>query len=182
MNKLKIILGPFLMALIFGSCISEEENLDAIYAQDLQNIEDYIQTVDFEYMKRETVGQTGIVLLFTEVVEEGELPEVRDSLDVNYTGKLLDGSVFDTSIEQVARDNDIHSPSRTYEPFRVVLGLSSVIDGWHWALSEMKEGEKATALIPSAYAYGTQGRDPFIPPNSVLIFDLEMVNHFPFDQ
>lgn len=169
------------MALIFGSCISEEENLDAIHSQDLQNIEDYIQSVDFEYMKKETIGETGIVLLFTEVVEEGELPQVRDSLDVDYTGKYLDETVFDTSVEQVAIDNDMHNPSRTYEPFRVVLGVSGVISGWHGVLSQMKEGEKVTALIPSAYAYGTQGRDP-IPPNTVLVFDMEVVNHSPFDQ
>ncbi|SHM37351.1 FKBP-type peptidyl-prolyl cis-trans isomerase FklB [Cyclobacterium lianum] len=160
--------------ILLASCISEEENMDVIFEQDLQKIEEYIQTVDTEYMRRETVGETGIVLLFTEEVEEGELAEVRDTLAVDYTGKLLDGTVFDTSVEQVAQDNGLLNPNRNYEPYGVILGVSNVINGWHWSLSRMKEGEKAIALIPSAYAYGSQAQGP-IPANSVLVFELDLV-------
>ncbi|MEX0883810.1 MAG: FKBP-type peptidyl-prolyl cis-trans isomerase [Cyclobacteriaceae bacterium] len=181
MKKHALGFGLLLMALSFVSCISEEENLDAVFMQDLQKIEDYILTVEDEYMRKETVGETGIVLLFTEVVEDGELAQVRDTLMVNYTGMLLDGTVFDTSIEQVARDNDMHSPTRNYEPYGLILGVSNVIEGWHWALSRMKEGEKVTALIPSAYAYGKNGSGP-IPANSVLVFDLDLVENAPFEQ
>lgn len=168
--------SPFILVLLvaFSSCISDEENLDVQFEQDLQKIEEYIQTVDTEYSRRETIEETGIVLLFTEEVESEELPQVRDSLFVNYTGMLLDGTVFDTSIEQVAQDNDVFNPNRTYAPFQVILGISNVINGWHWSLSQMKEGEKAIALIPSAYAYGSQANGP-IPANSVLVFELDLV-------
>ncbi|WP_235941200.1 FKBP-type peptidyl-prolyl cis-trans isomerase [Cyclobacterium roseum] len=177
--------STFILALIpvlgtISSCISDEENLDAVFEQDLQKIEQYIQTVETEYTRRETIGQTGIELLFlTEQVESEELPEVRDTLAVNYTGMLLDGTVFDTSLEQVAQENDVFNPNRTYEPYEVVLGMSNVINGWHWSLSQMKEGEKAIALIPSSYAYGNQSSGP-IPANSVLVFELDLVEVRPY--
>lgn len=162
-----------------ASCISDEENLDVVFEQDLQKIEEYIQSVETEYTRRQTVGETGIELLFLEEAESEELPEVRDTLAVNYTGMLLDGTVFDTSLEQVAQDNGLFNPNRTYAPFEVVLGMSSVINGWHWSLSQMKEGEKAIALIPSSYAYGSQANGP-IPANSVLVFELDLVEVRPY--
>ena len=165
---------PFL-----GSCISDEENLDVIYEQDLKKIETYIQNFPDEYMKKETLEGTGIVLLFTEVVEEGEVAVAGDTLAVDYTGMLLDGTVFDTSIEQTARDNNLFNESRDYEPYKVILGVSSVISGWHGALSLMKEGEKATALIPSAYGYGNQSAGS-IPANSVLVFELDLTENRPY--
>lgn len=179
MRKSTLILALIPVLGTISSCISDEENMDVVFEQDLQKIEEYIQTVETEYMRRETVGETGIVLLFTEEVESEELPQVRDTLVVDYTGKLLDGTVFDTSVEQVAQDNGLFNPNRTYEPFEVVLGMSSVINGWHWSLSQMKEGEKAIALIPSSYAYGSQANGP-IPANSVLVFELDLLEVRPY--
>jgi FKBP-type peptidyl-prolyl cis-trans isomerase FklB len=94
---------------------------------------------------------------------------------------LLDNTVFDTSLEQVARDNNLFDESRNYEPFALVLGVSGVISGWEGALSRMKEGEKATALIPSIYGYGNQGQGP-IPANSVLVFELDLTENRPYQQ
>lgn len=179
MKKSALTWGMMPAVVLMASCISEEENVDVVFEQDLQKIEEYIQTVETEYMRRETVGDTGIELLFTEVVEEGELPDGRDTLSVNYTGMLLDGTVFDTSLQQVAQDNDVFNPDRTYEPYDIILGVSNVINGWHWSLSRMKEGEKAIALIPSAYAYGSQANGP-IPANSVLVFELDLVEVRPY--
>ena len=114
-------------------------------------------------------------------MEEGELAAYADTLAVDYTGMLLDGTVFDTSIEQTARDNGLYSESRTYEPYKLVLGVSGVIQGWTAALSRMKEGEKATALIPSYYGYGSQGAGS-IPPNSVLVFELDLTENRPYQE
>lgn len=174
-----LALMPLLAVLL--SCVSEEENLDVIFQEDLDKIETYIQNFPDEYMKKEEIEGTGIVLLFTEVVEEGEVAVARDTLAVDYTGMLLDGTVFDTSIEQTARDNGLYSESRTYEPYKLVLGVSGVIQGWHGALSLMKEGEKATALIPSYYGYGSQGAGS-IPPNSVLVFELDLTENRPYQE
>jgi FKBP-type peptidyl-prolyl cis-trans isomerase FklB len=137
-------------------------------------IEDYVQNTETEYIRKETIENTGIVLLFTEVNDEGQVPVNKDTIYVDYTGYLLDGKVFDTSVEDIAKDNQVHNPNRTYEPFRIELGVSNVIFGWHAALAHMKEGEKAIALIPSTYAYGPQPNGP-IPANSVLVFDLHLV-------
>jgi FKBP-type peptidyl-prolyl cis-trans isomerase FklB len=164
---------------LLGACVSDEENGDVLFQQELDRIETYIQNFPTEYERRETVGETGIVLLFTEALEDGELAQFRDTLLVNYTGKLLDNTVFDTSVEQVAKDNNIFNENRNYEPFEVVLGVSNVISGWHGALSTMKEGEKATALIPSTYGYGNRGQGP-IPANSVLVFELDLTENRPY--
>jgi FKBP-type peptidyl-prolyl cis-trans isomerase FklB len=160
---------------LFSSCISDDETQEAALDEDLKKIEDFVQATDIVSVREETVGNTGIVLLFTEENAGGEAAVAGDSLWVNYTGYLLDGRIFDTSVEQVARDNNMYNASRTYEPYPIKLAYTQVIDGWHYALAQMKEGEKATVLIPSIYAYGPSGRPPTISPNTVLVFDLELV-------
>ncbi|EON77374.1 Peptidyl-prolyl cis-trans isomerase [Lunatimonas lonarensis] len=160
------------LSLVF-SCVSEDENMEVIFQRDKQTIDTFVQNFDEEYVRREVVGETGVTLLFLETNGAGRRPEIRDTLYVDYIGFFLDGTVFDTSVEQVARDNGIFNQSRSYVPFPVELGVSFVIDGWHIALSQMREGEKAIALIPSIYAYGSQGNHG-IPPNTVLAFELDV--------
>ena len=84
-------------------------------------------------------------------------------VSVHYTGKLLDGSVFDSSLEYGT-------------PFDVTVGQGQVIPGWEKALLLMRDGDKATVLIPSKYAYGNRGADYVIPPYAPLIFDMEIVS------
>src|SRR5690606_8030484 len=133
---------------LFSSCISDDETEDAVFEEELRKINSFVQSTDIVSVREVTVGNTGIVLLFTEENASGEMTEEGDSLFVNYTGYLLDGNVFDTSIEQVARENNLFNANRTYEPYPIRLAYSQVILGWHYALAQMKEGEKATALIP----------------------------------
>ncbi|WP_209332726.1 FKBP-type peptidyl-prolyl cis-trans isomerase [Lunatimonas salinarum] len=174
MNTIRIHLLAFLGLVLASSCVSDEENLEVIFQRDLEAIESYVQNTDVEYVRREDVGDSGVTLLFLESNPEGRQGVARDTLYVDYTGFLLDGTVFDTSVEQIARDNGIFNQNRPYMPFRIELGISSVIGGWHIALSQMREGEKAIALIPSFYAYGTQGSPPTIGPNTVIAFDLDL--------
>ena len=174
MNKKFLYFIAALSTGLFFSCISDEETSEAIFEEDLRKINNFIQATDLTVTRKQEVGGTGIVLLFTEENPEGEAAVEGDSLWVNYTGYLLDGGVFDTSIEQTARDNNLYNASRDYEPYPVKLAYTSVISGWHYALSQMREGEKATALIPSSYAYGPYGQGS-IGPNTVLAFDLELV-------
>ena len=91
---------------------------------------------------------------------------------VNYTGKTLDKKAFDTSIEQVAKENNIFNPARKYEPASFVL--SRLIPGFAFAVSTMYPGEKATVIFPSQLGYGSQGNGA-IPPNSPLIFEIELL-------
>ncbi len=97
-----------------------------------------------------------------EVIEEGtgKQPAAGDTVKVHYTGKLIDGTVFDSSVERG-------------EP--ATFGVTQVIPGWVEALQMMKEGAKWRLHIPSALAYGPQGAGGIIGPNSTLIFDVELL-------
>lgn len=90
----------------------------------------------------------------------GASPSVSDSVLAHYHGTLSDGSVFDSSVERG-------------EPAQ--FGLSQVIAGWTEALQLMHVGDKWRLFIPPALAYGEASPSPAIPPNSALIFDVELL-------
>ena len=96
-----------------------------------------------------------------EVIAEGKgaRPTATDQVEVHYTGKLLDGTVFDSSVERG-------------EP--ITFPVSGVIPGWVEALQMMNEGSKWRLFIPSNLAYGAQGAGP-IGPHQTLIFDVELL-------
>jgi len=101
-------------------------------------------------------------------------PLVGDTVFVNYTGKTLDGKVFDSSIAADAARAGLNQPGRNYEPYKLVLGTDPVIKGWDEGLLLLNEGAKAELIIPSSLAYGAEGSGD-IGPFSTLIFDLELV-------
>jgi FKBP-type peptidyl-prolyl cis-trans isomerase FklB len=111
--------------------------------------------------KREGVVTTESGLQY-EVLKkaEGDQPKATDVVSVHYEGKLTDGSVFDSSIER-------GSP--------IELPVSGVIPGWVEGLQLMHVGEKYKLYIPSELAYGEQSPTPAIPANSVLVFELELL-------
>jgi FKBP-type peptidyl-prolyl cis-trans isomerase FkpA len=107
---------------------------------------------------------------------KGENARPGQTVRVNYTGYLLDGPCFDSSIESLARANNVFNEGRKpYEPLEVMLGYQQVIPGWEEALGLMNVGSKMTVFIPSTLAYGAQGRGQLIVPNSILKFDMEML-------
>lgn len=91
----------------------------------------------------------------------GKSPKTSDTVKVHYTGKLIDGTVFDSSVER-------------NEP--ATFGVDQVIPGWTEVLQLMKEGDKWQVYIPSKLAYGERGAGPDIGPNSTLIFDVELLS------
>ena len=97
-----------------------------------------------------------------EVVKKGNGQKVKegDQVKVHYTGTFVDGSVFDDS-------------RKRNEP--AVFGVDQVIPGWSEALKLMDVGSRYTLAIPSSLAYGEQGAPPVIEPNSVLLFDVELI-------
>lgn len=97
-----------------------------------------------------------------EVVEEGtgSQPSDTDNVTVHYTGRLIDGTVFDSSVER-------GTPA--------TFGVNQVIPGWVEALKMMKEGAKWRLFIPANLAYGAQGAGNIIGPNATLIFDVELI-------
>lgn len=106
---------------------------------------------------------------------EGTTPKSGDRVSVNYTGKLLDGTVFDTSIESVAKEAGVYQQGRPYQPLTFQLGIGQVILGWDEGIGLLNAGSKATIFIPSPLAYGERGSGEKIKPNSILIFDVELL-------
>jgi peptidyl-prolyl cis-trans isomerase A (cyclophilin A) len=92
----------------------------------------------------------------------GETPAAGSMVKVHYTGKLLDGTKFDSSID---RGTPIDFP----------VGQGRVIKGWDEALLSMKKGEKRVLIIPANLGYGPSGRGP-IPPNATMVFDVELID------
>ena len=111
--------------------------------------------------KRSEVKTTASGLQY-EVLEEGDgpRPEAGDQVVVHYTGKLIDGTVFDSSEERG-------------EP--ATFGVTQVIPGWVEALQLMKAGSKWRLFIPSQLAYGPQGAGGVIGPNQTLMFDVNLI-------
>jgi FKBP-type peptidyl-prolyl cis-trans isomerase FkpA len=96
---------------------------------------------------------------------------------VNYSGFLLDGRCFDSSVESVARANNVFNEQRMpYEPIELVLGYRQVIQGWEEGITLMNKGSKITLFVPSGLAYGPQQRSELITANAVLKFEMELVD------
>lgn len=114
-----------------------------------------------ENKKNQDVRETASGLQYViEKEGEGAQPTAEDEVTVHYTGRLLDGSVFDSSVNRG-------------EP--ATFPLNRVIPGWTEGVQLMKEGAKYTFFIPSDLAYGPQGIPGAIPPHSTLIFDVELI-------
>jgi FKBP-type peptidyl-prolyl cis-trans isomerase len=111
------------------------------------------------------------------VTKEGAGANATDgqTVKMNYVGYTMDGTYFDTSIESIAKDKNLFQQGRPYAPFEVRVGRGEVIPGWEDAMKLMNKGSKITVYIPSTLGYGSQGSGR-IKPNSVLIFDMELVD------
>ena len=109
---------------------------------------------------------------------KGVLPTSGQTVSIDYAGYMLDGTLFDTSNEAVAKANGVYNAARPYEPYTLTAGIGNggVIRGWEEAILLMKKGTKMRVWIPSALAYGPQQRSEIIKENSVLVFDMELVD------
>ncbi len=96
------------------------------------------------------------------VVGKGPQPKVGDVVVVNYTGRFTNGKIFDTSVGK--------------QPFKFRLGRGEVIKGWDEGVASMHVGGKRKLVIPANLAYGSTGYPGVIPPNSTLVFVVELLN------
>ncbi|MDX2470854.1 MAG: FKBP-type peptidyl-prolyl cis-trans isomerase [SAR324 cluster bacterium] len=106
------------------------------------------------------VTDSGLQYKIVNAAKAVKHPKATDKVKVHYTGKLIDGTVFDSSIE---RGKPVEFP------------VNGVIPGWTEALKMMSPGEKWELVIPSNLAYGKRGAGPKIPANSVLTFEVELI-------
>lgn len=118
-----------------------------------------------EFLAKNSTREEVITLpsgLQYEVIEEGNgaQPTASDQVEVHYTGRLIDGTVFDSSVDRGVP---------------ATFGVTQVIPGWVEALQLMKAGSKWRLYIPSSLAYGPQGAGSVIGPNATLIFDVELI-------
>ena len=93
---------------------------------------------------------------------KGNLAKPGDLVSVLYTGWLLDGTVFDKSIDPA-------------KPFEFRLGRHLVIDGWDQGLQLMRPGEKRLFIVPFELGYGSRGHLPAIPPHATLVFEVQLL-------
>jgi FKBP-type peptidyl-prolyl cis-trans isomerase len=98
------------------------------------------------------------------VLKEGEGPTAKagDLVEVLYTGKLLNGTVFDQAVDPA-------------KPFSFRLGRGFVIEGWEEGIQMMKAGEKRILIVPFELGYGTRGQPPKIPRRATLVFEVELL-------
>jgi FKBP-type peptidyl-prolyl cis-trans isomerase FkpA len=108
----------------------------------------------------------------------GAKPTTGCTVKVNYTGRLLDGTIFDTSDGTIAKSAGLYDDRRPYQPIEFPLGQGQVISGWDEGIALMSVGEKGTLIIPSVIGYGETGAGP-IPPYAPLVFDVELISFTP---
>jgi len=103
--------------------------------------------------------------LFIVITKDGNGPKPQkgDKVKVHYTGYLLDGTKFDSSVDR-------------NQPFEFELGQGRVIKGWDEGIAALRKGSKAKLIIPSKLGYGARGAGGVIPPYAPLVFDVELID------
>ena len=138
----------------------QTEAVDKQKVIDAKVIEDYLAKNNL----KDKAQKTASGLYYVQDAEGAGLsPAAGDNIKVHYTGKLLDGKVFDSS-------------KNSGKPIDFQVGVGMVIPGWDEGLMMMKKGGKRTLIIPSGLAYGPDGQPGAIPGNSVLLFDVELLD------
>lgn len=151
---------------------TKEEVENEMKAQIEKGMKEEKQNMD-EYLQKNNVKEkpttSGLYYIPT-VVGKGSQADSGKTVSVHYTGKLLNGKVFDSSVESKR------------EPIQFQLGAGRVIPGWDEGIRKMKVGGKATLIIPSNLAYGQRGApgqqagEYIIPPFSPLVFEVELMD------
>jgi len=147
---MKFLFSILAMLLILSSCLKKNNQPEI----DDQIIQNYLTKNNLTAIK----DPSGLYYIMTQE-GSGDSPDVSKTVEVKYQGRLIDGTVFDQTET---------GKTFTYE-------LSGLIYGWQIGIPMMKRGGKATLFVPSSLGYGTSRMGP-IPPNSVLIFDIELVD------
>jgi FKBP-type peptidyl-prolyl cis-trans isomerase len=170
-------------AISMASCVDADQTMEVILERDKEAIKKYLQENSIASVKEYSEPTEGFYMIWQVSTDQKINSLLRgDTVTVNYAGKLLSNKYFDTSYEQLAKSQGIFDSNRNYQPLKFPLGYNFAISGFEFALSLMREGEKATVIFPSRLGYGSQPQGP-VPANSPLIFELELtkvklgVNH-----
>lgn len=159
MKGMRIISGLLLvLALGFVSCSDDDSNP---HEEDIAVIDSFLSDNSINAQTTDS----GVRYVITQG-GSGGTPQNGTRVYVNYTGYTLDSTYFDTSIEAVAIEKDIHNAQRLYQPLQFMVGRGDVIQGFNDGVKQLNVGAKATIFMPSTLAYGTD----------ILVFDVEMLD------
>ncbi len=154
------------MITLLNGCSYEDEGAE----EERIKLQKYLEKMGYSNLEPTNSGLYHIVL----EESDGETPELSDYVNIKFTGKLVDGKVFDTSdrdsavVHGILRDDKIYGPTRF---LLVTLGFPGLREG----LTLVKEGGKSRIIIPSYLAYGATDYG-IIPPYSTLIYDVELLD------
>jgi len=137
-----------IVSLFFISCKDKEK-------EELEILKLYLE----EHNITTEPTESGLYYIETEA-GDGDFPIAGNIVSIDYVGRFLSGEVFDSSSD---------------EPFSTTIGYGLVIKGWDEGIMYMKNGGKATLIIPSSLAYGSEGSGDDILGYSTLIFDIELL-------
>lgn len=117
-------------------------------------------------MKKLLILIVATAILFSGCIGQQKAVKIGDNISVDYTGHTIDGKVFDTSIESVARQNNIYDPQAKYQPLNFTVGKAQVIKGFEDGIIGMKVGDKKTLTISPELGYGP------IDPKKIQVFPI----------
>ncbi|UMB54891.1 peptidylprolyl isomerase [Lutibacter sp. A64] len=156
------------------------------YQKELEETQAKIEAASASALKRfnenkekATELSSGLKIVITET-KNGEKPVNGASVEVGYSGYFTDGKLFDTNYKEVAKAygvyDEIRDSKNGYKPFTSIYGPEArLISGFREGLQQLKIGDKALLFIPSHLGYGAQGAGKVIPPNTDLVFEVELV-------
>ena len=158
-----ILYSVVLVSVRSGDAMKQEQEQKSASQQgnDDAAIQEYLNKNNIQATKTESG-------LYYTIDKEGSGSPLKAGQEIvmNYTGKTMDGKAFDSNVDPQFQH---------VQPFTFKLGAHEVIPGWDEGIALLKKGSKARLFIPSGLAYGSQDR-PGLPANSVLLFDVEVVD------
>ncbi len=155
------VLALFVLGVVLIRNISKDSQIDT--QQIVEEEQEVTITQGVKGVKMDSTQDKIEELMIEDlVVGEGQEATTGANVSVHYTGTLTDGTKFDSSLDRGT-------------PFSFVLGAGRVIQGWDQGVVGMKIGGKRKLTIPSDLAYGERGAGAAIPPNSTLIFEIELL-------
>ncbi|MFA9290242.1 MAG: peptidylprolyl isomerase [Solirubrobacteraceae bacterium] len=166
-----ILQGDFIEKIEIIKTGEEAESFDGVkifethMAKNNDSKDDFLKNIEKEIETHSTgFNKTDSGLRFKKINEnpEGKTASNKQKVTVHYTGKLTNGNIFDSSYKRK-------------DPISFYLGEGQVIEGWDEGIALLKTGEKAIFVIPPHLGYGENGAGGVIPPNAVLIFEVELV-------
>ena len=156
MQAIKTLFFAFSMLFAYAGFAQDQK------AKDDQILKEYFQ----QHKIKATKTASGLYYVITKK-GTGENAKKGQGVSMNYLGKFLDGKKFDGNVDENFKS--------TRAPLQFTLGVGQVIAGWDEGIQLLNPGTRATLYIPSAIGYGPNGRGP-IPPNTVMVFDVELIS------